>query len=60
MDVCVMVSPNRQGHIVAMYGKYRNITPSHYPTSTSRANQTHRSARLSPDEREQNRQDSVL
>jgi hypothetical protein len=26
-DVCVMVSPNRHSHIVAMYGKYRNITP---------------------------------
>ena len=38
-DVCVMVSPNRQSHIVAMYGKYRNITPPHQPASTSPANQ---------------------
>lgn len=38
-DVCVMVSPNRQGHIVATlpkesgYGRYRNMTPHHHPTS---------------------------
>lgn len=26
-----MVSPNRQSHIVAKYGKYRNITPCNNP-----------------------------
>lgn len=25
--VCAMVSPDRQGHIVAVYGRYRNMTP---------------------------------
>ncbi|KAL4076361.1 hypothetical protein J3A83DRAFT_4089821 [Scleroderma citrinum] len=35
-----MVSPNRQGHIVATfpreswYGRYRNITPRSHPTSS--------------------------
>ncbi|KAI9459524.1 hypothetical protein HD554DRAFT_2029262 [Boletus coccyginus] len=36
-----MVSPNRQGHIVATppkrsgYGRYRNMTPRSHPTSAS-------------------------
>ena len=34
-DVCVMVSPNRQSHIVAKYGKSRNITPCSLSASTS-------------------------
>ncbi|KAG2157285.1 hypothetical protein DEU56DRAFT_763853 [Suillus clintonianus] len=37
--VCVMVSPNRQGHIIATlpkesgYGRYRNMTPHHHTSS---------------------------
>ncbi|KAG1905901.1 uncharacterized protein F5891DRAFT_1007129 [Suillus fuscotomentosus] len=37
--VCVMVSPDRQGHIVATfpkesgYGRYRNMTPHHHNSS---------------------------
>jgi len=38
MNVCDMVSPNRQSHVVTTYGKYRNITP--YQPATTIANES--------------------
>ena len=64
--VCVMVSPNRQGHIVATprersgYGRYRNMTPRGHPTSAlgSPATNQHRKADSATEDRRESERGS--
>lgn len=56
-----MVSPNRQSHIVAKYGKYRNITPCNNPARIDPSSEsTPVKADVSCSEREQTVKTLVL